>query len=443
VKFKPYGKYKPTGVEWLGNVPDEWKVLPLFTVLNERQTKNEGNHVANVLSLSYGRIVDRNVESNHGLLPESFETYQIVEQHDIILRLTDLQNDQRSLRVGQVHWRGIITSAYACLIPTERIDPDYAYLLLHAYDTLKIFYGLGGGVRQSMKFDDLKRLPIALPSMDEQGALATFLSRETVKIDALVKKQEKLIQLLKEKRQAVISHAVAKGLDPTVPMKSSGIEWLGDVPGHWTMLRVKRVSSFITSGPRGWSNHLTDDGPVFLQSGDLDNEMGIDLNGARRVTPPESAEGRRTALRNLDVVVCITGANTGRVAVIEDLSELAFINQHLALVRPHQGVISSRFMSYWLTSHGGRTYFDVSQYGLKEGLSLWDIAEAPCPVPPRNDQEAIVEYLDATISKIDELIGKAHRAIELQKEHRTALISAAVTGKIDVREATPQLQLAA
>jgi type I restriction enzyme S subunit len=263
-------------------------------------------------------------------------------------------------------------------------------------------------------------------------AIASFLDRETAKIDALIAKQEKLIELLKEKRKAVISHAVTKGLDPTIPTKPSGVEWLGDMPKHWKASRVKFTASFITSGPRGWSDYLTDTGPIFLQSGDLNDQMEVDFSQAKRVDPPNNAEGRRTALEAFDVVVCITGANTGRVAVIDDLPDTAFINQHLALIRPIHEEMSSRYMAYWLASRGGRSYFDVSQYGLKEGLSLWDISEAPCPVPLLQEQLDIVAYLDATTLKIDSLIGKAKQAIALQKEHRTALISAAVTGKIDV-----------
>ena len=201
--------------------------------------KNLKGLEGNILSLSYGSIVRRNVEDNSGLLPESFNTYQIVDYGDIILRLTDLQNDKRSLRVGLVKETGIITSAYMKLSAIKTINPFFAYRLLHSYDTAKVFYNMGGGLRQSMKFEDFRRLPILLPSLQEQKEIADFLEHETAKIDTLIAKQERLIELLKEKRQAVISHAVTKGLDPTVPMKESGVEWLGEVPAHWIINQLK------------------------------------------------------------------------------------------------------------------------------------------------------------------------------------------------------------
>jgi len=140
---------RDSGVPWLGEVPSHWEVEPLFVCLRERKTVNAGSQVSNVLSLSYGRIIPRNVEDNFGLLPESFETYQVVEPGSIVLRLTDLQNDKRSLRVGLVRETGIITSAYVCLEPASRVHPSYAAYLLHTYDAAKVFYSQGGGASGS------------------------------------------------------------------------------------------------------------------------------------------------------------------------------------------------------------------------------------------------------------------------------------------------------
>jgi len=194
----------------------------------------------NLLSLSYGRIVRKDIESNDGLLPESFETYQIIRPGDIVLRLTDLQNDKRSLRSAIVGEHGIITSAYLALHPTA-VEPRFLAYLLRAYDITKVFYSMGGGLRQSMKFSDMKRMPVVVPAKEEQAAIASFLDLETAKIDALVAEQQKLIELLKEKRQALISHVVTKGLNSNVPMRDTGIKWLGIVPAHWRLLALKRL----------------------------------------------------------------------------------------------------------------------------------------------------------------------------------------------------------
>ncbi|WP_429156249.1 restriction endonuclease subunit S [Citrobacter sp. 506] len=211
--LNPNVPMKDSGVEWVDSIPSHWEVMPTFSVCEASMKKNYDGIESNVLSLSYGKIIPRNVDTNYGLLPESFNTYQIVECRDIILRLTDLQNDKNSLRVGLVKQKGIITSAYLKLKSKSRISPDFLYQLLHSYDTTKVFYGMGGGLRQSMKFEDFRRLPLLLPPTNEQKKIAVFLDQETTKIDNLLEKQQQIIQLLQERRTALISAAVTGKID--------------------------------------------------------------------------------------------------------------------------------------------------------------------------------------------------------------------------------------
>ena len=327
MSFPRYERYKDSGVEWLGEVPEHWGIAPLYSLGKERAESNQGLISNNLLSLSYGRIINKDIETSDGLLPESFETYQIVHLGDIIFRLTDLQNDKRSLRTAIVNELGIITFAYAALAP-RAIVPTYLNYLLRDYDLRKIFYFMGGGVRQSMKFDDIKRLPTLVPPENEQTTIVQFLDYETTKIDALIEEQRRLIELLKEKSQAVISHAVTKGLLADVAMRSSGFQWLGGIPEHWCMTSVRRLSQFTTSGPRGWSDRISEDGNLFVQSGDLDDSLSVVFAGCKRVTVDDDAEATRTRLADGDVVVCITGAKTGKVAVCSSIPEQAYVNQH-------------------------------------------------------------------------------------------------------------------
>jgi type I restriction enzyme S subunit len=201
-------KMKDSGIEWIGEIPEGWEVLPLFAVVNENQKRNTNLVNNNLLSLSYGKIINKDIETNFGLLPESFETYQIVEKGYTILRLTDLQNDKRSLRSGYVPEKGIITSAYVGLIPSEKVDSKYLSDLLHAYDLMKIFYGLGNGVRQSMNYKDLKRMPLPIPPVHEQERISKYLASETAKVDILITDIQTQIEKLKEYRQSIISEAV-------------------------------------------------------------------------------------------------------------------------------------------------------------------------------------------------------------------------------------------
>ena len=293
-------------------------------------------------------------------------------------------------------------------------------------------YGAGGQKRVPDAY--VRNYRAALPPLPEQAAIVAFLDRETAKITALVAEQQRLIDLLSEKRQAVISHAVTHGLKAGTPTKDSSVEWVGNVPSHWEIRRTKNVATFTTSGPRGWSERIGEEGSLFIQSGDLDDSIGVDFAGAKRVVVQDDAEAARTRLSAGDVLVCITGAKTGNVAVCVAVAEPAYINQHLCLIRPTADVLPA-FLAMLLKGAVGQTHFALSQYGLKQGLSLEDVREAPVLLPPLAEQTAIMTYVDAQSARFGALTAEAQRAIDLLQERRTALISAAVTGQIDVRAA--------
>ena len=183
MKIECYHDYKNSEIDWISQRPTHWEIKRINDIATQRKIKNVGLVEKNLLSLSYGKIKRKNIDSSFGLLPESFETYQIVEPGNIILRLTDLQNDQRSLRVGLVKEQGIITSAYLCLRFFKNISPVFAYYLLFAYDISKVFYWFGGGLRQSMKFDDIKVIPFIIPPLLEQQTIAHYLDTKTDQID--------------------------------------------------------------------------------------------------------------------------------------------------------------------------------------------------------------------------------------------------------------------
>ena len=211
MNFPKYERYKDSGVEWLGEIPASWDVALGRTCFQKQEIKNKGSVEKTVLSLSYGKIVIKPHEKLHGLVPESFETYQIVHPGNIIIRSTDLQNDTTSLRVGLVKNKGIITSAYLCLATTKQIDSEYAYYTLHALDLLKIYYGMGSGLRQNLNFTDFKYLKLPLPPIAEQERIAEFLDRKCGEIDEAIAKKQRLIELLDEQKTILINQAVTKG----------------------------------------------------------------------------------------------------------------------------------------------------------------------------------------------------------------------------------------
>ena len=239
LKLTPYPAYKTSGVEWLGDVPAHWEQLPGRACYYEKKSPNTGMQETTILSLSYGQIVVKPAEEHHGLVPASFETYQVIEPGDIIVRPTDLQNDWTSLRFGLSRHHGAITSAYMCLHTRGIISREYGHLLLHTYDLKKIFYGLGSGLRQNLNWRDFQYLPCLVPSLPEQNAIVRYLNHATERIHRYLNAKERLIKLLEEQRQAIIHSAVTRGLDPNVRLKPSGVEWLGDVPVHWEISRIK------------------------------------------------------------------------------------------------------------------------------------------------------------------------------------------------------------
>lgn len=432
-RYKRYQAYKDSGVEWLGEIPVGWGVTRIGRMFEiKKRIVDELGH--DVLSITQRGIKVRDTENNDGQLSMDYSKYQIVEVGDFAMNHMDLITGFIDIAQSP----GVTSPDYRVFQLRDVLAADSRFFLAVFQDAYrrKLFFPFGQGSSQLGRWrlptDAFKEYPILVPPTGQQTTIATFLDRETAKLDTLIAKQERLIALLQEKRQAIISHAVTKGLNQDVPMKDSGVEWLGEVPEHWEVRRVKFASLFTTSGPRGWSALVGVTGALFIQSGDLDDMMQVHFDEAKRVEVEDDAETSRTELHRGDVLVCITGAKTGNVALARLLPERAYINQHLCLIRP-RNIIDSHFMALVLKSHIGSTYFDMAQYGLKQGLSLENVREAQLPLPSIEEQAMVVEFLDRETKKIDTLINKSRRSIELMREHRTALISAAVTGKIDVR----------
>lgn len=419
--MKRYPAYKDSDLEWIGEIPDRWSTKPLFALFKERQAPNEGNAETNVLSLSYGRIIRRDVESNFGLLPESFETYNIVEPLDIVLRLTDLQNDKRSLRCGLVQEKGIITSAYLTLEKKAEIDPKYMYYLLHNYDIWKVFYSMGGGVRQAIKFDDLKRLPILLPSFDEQKRIASYLDHKVSQMDVIIEKKSRIMDLLKEKRSAIVNVAVTKGIEQNVKLKNSGIEWVGEIPVSWEIKKLKYyfyfekgknaalyTNQYIGSNPGNY--------PVY--SGQTENE---------------GVMGRVNTFDYETNNVLLATTVGAKAMTLRMISGRYCLSQNCALLIPRKENLNVRYYKYFISS-----LFDYEKgmisLIMQPSLRFEDLIRYQILVPPLNEQDQIADFLDENISYIDKQIDLEANFIRCVNEYRTSLISEVVTGKIDVRD---------
>lgn len=199
---------KDSGIEWIGDIPARWDIKVAFQLFSQVKNKNEGLVEQNLLSLSYGKIKRKSIDAVGGLLPENFDGYNIIEKDDIVLRLTDLQNDHTSLRVGLSNERGIVTSAYVTLRNQSDNTPLYLYYYLHSFDLCKGFYGMGAGVRQGLNWEGLKLLKIALPPIDEQKEITDFLEKKCAEIDALVTKKEQIVVELEAYKKSLIYEVV-------------------------------------------------------------------------------------------------------------------------------------------------------------------------------------------------------------------------------------------
>ena len=209
--LNPDAEMKDSGIEWVGEIPVHWPVHPVYSYYGECKNKNRLGKEDNLLSLSYGRVIRKDINTNDGLLPESFNTYNIVEAGDIIIRPTDLQNDKRSLRTGLVKEHGIITSAYIDLCPLKQVDSRYFHFLLHAYDVMKVFYNMGNGVRQGLNYSEFSRLMVFEPPYEEQVAMADYLETKVTEVDAIIEqKKEQMAVLDAYKRSLIFEYVTGK-----------------------------------------------------------------------------------------------------------------------------------------------------------------------------------------------------------------------------------------
>ncbi|WP_157935756.1 restriction endonuclease subunit S domain-containing protein [Tsuneonella flava] len=414
---------KPTRkATWIESIPEHWNEAPFFAHTIERKRKNTGMKSDNLLSLSYGRIVRKSMEANDGLVPESYETYQIVEPGELVFRLTDLQNDKRSLRSAISLETGIITSAYLAVSPVG-ILPEFMSYLMRSYDLQKVFYAMGGGMRQSLKYDDMRHLPLVFPPLEEQSYIAEFLDNETGRIDGLIAQKARFIAVLDDKEKAMISHFVRRGIDPGAPTKDSGVEWRGIVPAHWRRARIK--NHFKQVKRQGYDELTVLS--VYREFGVIEkasrsdniNKTPEDLSKYQLVEPNDLAINKMKAWQGSMGISPHLGITSPDYVVMTPIGEHnPKYMHHYLRARPMPWV-------YRLISNGIRT----DQWRMEPEKFL----ELPIFLPPMDEQEAIANRIDLELDRIRDLIEKTESTIALLKEKRAALITAAVTGKVEVK----------
>ena len=421
---------KDSGIQWVGKIPDNWKVGKVKNLFKERKNKNKGLVEKNLLSLSYGNIVRKNINTTFGLLPESFETYNRIEDGDIVFRLTDLQNDKKSLRTGLCTEKGIITSAYTVLIPPENTNPAYLHYLFHSFDICKVFYNLGDGVRQGMNYDDLGKLSILLPPQDQQKKIADFLDSKCSELQSAIDNTKQTIEEYKKLKQAVITKAVTKGLEPNRKMKDSGIEWIGEIPENWEVCKVRHLGSLQNGISKGGDSFGK--GFPFVSYGDVYKNYSIPEKVIGLVETDEE-EQERYSVQKGDIFFTRTSETIEEVgfsSVCEKTIDKATFAGFLIRLRPSRKEIDTGYAKYYFRSNHNR-YYLVKEMNLVTRASLGQglLNDMPVCYPPLSEQKSIAEYLDSKCSQIDTLISQKEQFITELEKYKQSLIYEYVTGK--------------
>ncbi|WP_316636628.1 restriction endonuclease subunit S [uncultured Ruminococcus sp.] len=424
-----------SGIEWIGEIPKEWTINSISQLFSQVKNKNTDLQETNLLSLSYGKIKRKNIETTDGLLPESFDGYNIVESNDIVLRLTDLQNDHKSLRVGLVTERGIITSAYLTIRNHSESIAKYLYFYLHAFDISKGFYGMGAGVRQGLNWDGIKWLKILSPSIPEQQAIADFLVTQCAHIDSVIEKTRAAIEEYKRLKQSVITQAVTKGIRPNREMKDSGIEWIGEIPTEWRLSKIKVGVTKVGSGktPSGGADVYSDEGVLFLRSQNI-YDTGLILDPPTYIPSEIHEEMKNTRVLPNDVLLNITGGSIGRCCIFLSEFAEANVNQHVSIIRVIKDIFIPEFMHLYWVSYLGKMSIQLYQTGgNREGMTAEAIKNSPIPIPSIPEQSEIVAYLNEKTAAIDSLIQKKEQLISELEAYKKSLIYEYVTGKKEVK----------
>lgn len=421
---------KDSGVPWIGNIPADWNVSIVLSEFEEVKNINKGMLEKNLLSLSYGNIVRKEINSNNGLLPDSFETYNIVPRNSLVLRLTDLQNDKRSLRSAICNEQGIITSAYTAIQLTSDIEnhPRYMNYLFRCYDNCMVFYSLGNGVRQSINYAELKRVAILKPSYNCQVQIAKYLDDKCTQIDTIIAKEQSVIEKLQEYKQSVITEAVTKGLDPKVDMIESDISWIKTIPVTWKVSKLKYVAAF---SPKCDFTDIEPDTEVtytpmeYIKKGNyIPNSEAI---GKLSASLTKYEEG--------DIVIAkVTPCfENGNIAIMNNLkSGKGLGSSELFVFRVPAAI--RKFVFYWMQS---KLFIEqcvatmTGTGGLKR-VSSYYISNSEILLPPSEAINDICNYLDEKCELIERTIHQKELVINKLTEYKQSLIYEVVTGKKEV-----------
>lgn len=448
MSFPSYPEYKTSGVKWLGEVPVNWVLTPIkhLALLNPRKSGFDGDTEQLCSFVPMEKLKTGVVQLDEERpIAEVIGGYTYFEDGDVLqAKVTPcFENRNIAIAKGLTNGIGFGSSEINVLRPYQEVSAEFLYYRVQedSYMSFCTSSMIGAGGLKRVPTDVINNFKIAAPELFEQTQIARFLDHETARIDALIEEQQRLIELLKEKRQAVISHAVTKGLDPTGPMKDSGVEWLGEVPAHWrhnyklgAMADASR-GGFV-NGPFGsdlLSSELTREGVPVVYIRDV-KPTGYFRKSTDCVTEEKARQLSVCRVLPGDVLVAKVGSPPGDACIYPSSEPDGIVTQDVVRIRVNPEVIDAEYLVFLLNSHFGITVVDsISVESTRKRFSLGDYKQLKLPLPPLAEQTQIARTINTQFEMMDALLLSANEGVLLIQERRSALISAAVTGKIDVR----------
>ena len=409
---KGYTEMKDSGIEWVGMIPAHWHIKVLFQLVSQVKNKNKDLSETNLLSLSYGKIKRKNIDDTEGLLPASFDGYNIIENNDIVLRLTDLQNDHTSLRVGRATERGIITSAYITIRPTNSRMSEYLYYLLHSFDIKKGFYGMGSGVRQGLNYDEVKMLKLPLPPLLEQSAIAAYLDTQCAKIDEIIAQAKASIEDYKQWKASVVDECISQALTSS------------------PQVRLKFLMTYIVDCPHETPEYCLDGDYLVIRTADQDYGFLRPDDSMYRLNEAEfHKRSRRLPLEKNDIVYGREGERWGLACLVPESGKYC-LGQRIMQFRCKVDRILPHYAMWALNSRHVYLQGIVDTLGsTSPHVNISTIRNYYIPIPPIPEQRRISTYLFERCGAIDAIIKSKQSLIDDLESYKKSLIYEVVTGK--------------
>lgn len=412
--MEKYSSYKDSGIQWLGQVPSHWEMKRFRFLLTENAKLNTDLKERTQLQFRYGDIVQKTDQSEDSEVLTTIQKYTVVEPGDIMINGLNLNYDFISQRVAQVQEPGVITSAYISLRPIPGVNSRYYTYFMKAMDAKKMFHGMGSGVRLTLAYANLKNLFFPYPTSEEQEAIVAFLDASTAKIDEAIEQQQRMVDLLNERKKIIINHAVTKGFRPNVKLVETGINWIGSMPEHWRLMQLRytvtnhdNLRQPITADQRERTNPQYD---YYGASGVIDR---IDHYNVDDKVLLIGEDGANLVLRNLPLVYKAEGK--------------FWVNNHAHILKPKDN--DYEFMALVLEAADYTLFITGSA---QPKLSQSNLNSVKLPIPPIEEQREIVKTIEPLLEKINQSIAQQTRMIEYLEERKQIIINDVVTGKVKV-----------